>query len=138
MTIASVLLAAHLLPGFEPWVLGRPERVSSDAPPYLLRLSWERLLAGCTLLAWWIGQPSRHGEKPMLAVPVYLTTLVAIPGFGLLLGVVARRASALADHQSARFAVRTGYLKRRLRAVEGFGRRAVRSGLPVMAPDSRA
>lgn len=86
--IASLLLAAHLLPGFAPWVLGEPERISSDAPPYLLRLSWDKLLVGCTLLAWWLGQPSRHGDKPMLAVPVYAVTLLAVPGLALSLGVV--------------------------------------------------
>lgn len=86
--IASLLLAAHLLPGFAPWILGEPERISNDAPPYLLRLSWDKLLVGCTLLAWWFSQPSRHGGKLMLAVPVYAATLLAVPGLALLLGVV--------------------------------------------------
>ncbi|UCJ15885.1 CPBP family intramembrane metalloprotease [Pseudomonas sp. MM211] len=87
--IASLLLAAHLLPGFEPWIIREPERVSSDAPPYLLRLSWDKLLVGCTLLAWWIGLPSQHGDKPMLAIPASAATLLAVPTLALLLGVVA-------------------------------------------------
>ncbi|SDH36191.1 hypothetical protein SAMN05216588_104143 [Pseudomonas flavescens] len=86
--IASLLLAAHLLPGFAPWILGDPERISSDAPPFLLRLSWDKLLVGCTLLAWWLGQPPRQGDKPMLTVAVYAATLLTVPGLALLLGVV--------------------------------------------------
>lgn len=87
--IASLLLAAHRLPGFEPWVLAAPERISVDAPPYLLRLSWDKLLVGCALLAWWLGQRPRPANKPILAVPVCLLTLIAVPGLALLLGVVA-------------------------------------------------
>jgi len=86
--VASLLLAAHQLPGFEPWVFGNATRISEDAPPYLLRLSWDKLLVGCTLLAWWLCQPPRQLGKPMRAIAVCVLTVVAVPGLALLLGVV--------------------------------------------------
>ncbi|XXF07148.1 CPBP family intramembrane metalloprotease [Pseudomonas sp. D1-3] len=87
--IASVLLAAHLLPGFAPWVITQPQRISADAAPYQLRLSWDKLLVGCTLLAWWLGLPPRPGPRPAFVVPIFIVTLLAVPGLALLLGVVA-------------------------------------------------
>ncbi len=87
--VASVLLAAHLLPGFAPWQLAEPQRISADALPYLLRLSWDKLLVGCTLLAWWLGLPSKPAQRPTLLAPIFILTLLAVPGLALLLGVVA-------------------------------------------------
>lgn len=87
--IASVLLAAHLLPGFAPWIIVEPQRISADAAPYLLRLSWDKLLVGVTLLAWWLGLPSRPNPRPRFVVPIFIVTLLAVPGLALLLGVVA-------------------------------------------------
>lgn len=85
---ASLLLAAHQVPGFEPWVVASATRVSGDAAPYLLRLSWDKLLVGCTLLAWWLGQPLRQAADPTLAMVVCVLTLVAVPALALALGVV--------------------------------------------------
>lgn len=87
--LASILLAAHLLPGFTPWQLAEPQRISADAPPYLLRLSWDKLLVGCTLLAWWLGLPPRPLQKPAWIAPIFIITLLAVPGAAMLLGVVA-------------------------------------------------
>lgn len=87
--IASVLLAAHLLPGFAPWTIGQAQSISADAAPYLLRLSWDKLLVGCTLLAWWLGLPPRPNPRPRLVVAIVIVTLLAVPGLALLLGVVA-------------------------------------------------
>lgn len=87
--VASVLLAAHLLPGFSPWVIAAPQRISADAAPYLLRLSWDKLLVGCTLLAWWLGLPPRPAPRPALIAPIFIATLLAVPGLALALEVVA-------------------------------------------------
>ncbi|SHL86235.1 CPBP family intramembrane glutamic endopeptidase [Phytopseudomonas punonensis] len=86
---ASVLLAAHLLPGFTPWVIGEPQRISADAAPYLLRLSWDKLLVGCTLLAWWLGLPASTAQWPTFTAPTFVMTLLTVPCLALLLGVVA-------------------------------------------------
>lgn len=86
--IASVLLAAHLLPGFQPWEIAQPQRISADAPPYLLRLSWDKLLVGCTLLAWWLGLPPRPAQRPAWIGPIFIITLLAVPALAALLGVV--------------------------------------------------
>lgn len=87
--VASLLLAAHLLPGFTPWLITEPQRISADAPPYQLRLAWDKLLVGCTLLAWWLGLPPRPAPRPGLMLPIFIVTLLAVPGLALLLGVVA-------------------------------------------------
>ena len=87
--VASLLLAAHLLPGFTPWLITEPQRISADAPSYQLRLSWDKLLVGCTLLAWWLGLPPRPAPRPGLMLPIFIVTLLAVPGLALLLGVVA-------------------------------------------------
>jgi len=87
--LASVLLAAHLLPGFQPWEIAQPQRISADAAPYQLRLSWDKLLVGCTLLAWWLGLPPRPLHRPAWIAPTFIITLLAVPGLAMLLGVVA-------------------------------------------------
>lgn len=89
VVVASVLLAAHLLPGFTPWLIAQAQRISADAPPYQLRLSWDKLLVGATLLAWWLGLPAAPRQRPRFVLPIYIVTLLAVPGLALLLGVVA-------------------------------------------------
>ncbi len=86
--LASVALAAHLVPGFSPLSLGEPQRVSPDAPPYALRLSWDKLLVGMTLLAWWLGRPARPAPAPQRAWLAVLTTLLLVPLLALGTGLV--------------------------------------------------
>ncbi|BAN49489.1 CPBP family intramembrane glutamic endopeptidase [Metapseudomonas resinovorans] len=87
--LASVALAAHLVPGFSPLPLGEPRALSVDAPPYALRLSWDKLLVGATLLAWWLGRPSPpaawSSQRAWLAV---LATLLLVPLLALGTGLV--------------------------------------------------
>jgi membrane protease YdiL (CAAX protease family) len=87
--VAGVTLAAHLLPGFSPWTLWQPRQISPDAPPYALRLSWDKLLLGTALLAWWLGQPSRPVISPARALWVCLLTLLAVPVLAIAVGLVA-------------------------------------------------
>jgi hypothetical protein len=87
--LASVALAAHLLPGFAPWPLWPARQLSSDAAPYALRLSWDKLLVGLTLLAWWLGQTRRTSAQPTRAWAVALLTLIGVPPLALALGLVA-------------------------------------------------
>jgi membrane protease YdiL (CAAX protease family) len=84
--LASIALAAHLVPGFAPWPLSPPRQISSDAAPYSVRLSWDKLLVGLTLLAWWLGQPRVTRAQPAWAV--VLLTLVGIPLLALALDLV--------------------------------------------------
>lgn len=85
----GIALAAHLLPGFQPLTLWPPRLLSPDAPPYALRLSWDKLLLGLTLLAWWLGRPPTAGYNPRAAWPVAIATLLLAPLLALALGVVA-------------------------------------------------
>ncbi|WP_137972599.1 CPBP family intramembrane glutamic endopeptidase [Pseudomonas sp. F(2018)] len=86
--LGGIALAAHLLPGFQPTLLWSPRQLSDDAPPYALRLSWDKLLLGLTLLAWWLGQPSRPTIHRRLAALAGLITLLAVPLAALALGLV--------------------------------------------------
>ena len=86
--LGGIALAAHLLPGFQATPLWPPRQLSGDAPPYALRLSWDKLLLGLTLLAWWLGQPPRPAVQPRLAALAGLTTLLAVPLAALALGLV--------------------------------------------------
>ncbi|HSX72542.1 MAG TPA: CPBP family intramembrane glutamic endopeptidase, partial [Pseudomonas sp.] len=78
----------HLLPGFEPTPLWPPRQLSADAPPYALRLSWDKLLLGLILLAWWLGQPSRQPARTGRVLAVGAATLLAVPLLALGLGLV--------------------------------------------------
>ncbi|MEO4048157.1 CPBP family intramembrane glutamic endopeptidase [Pseudomonas sp. CAU 1711] len=84
----GIALAAHLLPGFQPLALWSPRLLSPDAPPYGLRLSWDKLLLGLTLLAWWLGRPPVAQRKAWAAWPVAAATLLLVPPPALALGVV--------------------------------------------------
>ncbi|WP_159972316.1 CPBP family intramembrane glutamic endopeptidase [Pseudomonas sp. 8Z] len=87
--LASIALAAHLVPGFTASELWPPRTISQDAPPYALRLSWDKALVGMALLAWWLGRPSpAHGDWRR-ALPFSLTTLLLTPPTAWLIGVVA-------------------------------------------------
>lgn len=86
--LAGTALAAHLLPGFAAWPLWPARPLSGDAPPYALRLSWDKLLVGLTLLAWWLGQSRPNRVRASRAWGVALLTLGGVPLLAWLLGVV--------------------------------------------------
>ncbi|TBU86457.1 CPBP family intramembrane glutamic endopeptidase [Phytopseudomonas dryadis] len=88
VVLGSLLLAAHLLPGFEPWNLRPARLLSSDATPYVLRLSWDKLLVGSTLLAWWLGQRRADAVSTRLALLTAAATLLLVPALALMLGLV--------------------------------------------------
>lgn len=86
--LACIAFAAHLVPGFSATPLWSPRQLSVDAAPYALRLSWDKLLVGVTLLAWWLGQ--KTPSKP-LSKNVWFTaalTLLGVPLMALALGLV--------------------------------------------------
>ncbi|TWC39056.1 hypothetical protein FBY03_105185 [Pseudomonas sp. SJZ079] len=89
--LACIALAAHALPGFSPWQLWPARQISVDAPPYALRLSWDKLLVGLSLLAWWLGQAdsSLTRLQPRKLGAAMLLTLIGVPLLALQLGVVA-------------------------------------------------
>lgn len=86
--LSSVALAAHLVPGFSPLSLGTPQQLSPDAPPYALRLSWDKLLVGMTLLACWLGRPTQPAPAPSRAWLAVLATLLLVPALALAVGLV--------------------------------------------------
>jgi membrane protease YdiL (CAAX protease family) len=86
--LSSVALAAHLVPGFSPLPLGEAQKLSPDAPPYALRLSWDKLLVGMTLLAWWLGRPAQPAPSVQRAWLSVLATLLLVPLLALGLGLV--------------------------------------------------
>ncbi|MHA6493690.1 CPBP family intramembrane glutamic endopeptidase [Pseudomonas borbori] len=87
--VAGIAFAAHLVPGFSPWPLWPTRQISADALPYALRLSWDKLLVGVTLLAWWLGRPHGATRRPVYAAGVALLTLLGVPLVALTIGVVA-------------------------------------------------
>lgn len=90
--LASLALAAHLLPGFTPLALAAPRALSPDAAPYALRLHWDKLLLGASLLAWWWRESASRrpaSARPRAAWSCALATLLGVPALALALGVVA-------------------------------------------------
>lgn len=90
--LASLALAAHLLPGFTPLALAQPRPFSPDAAPYGIRLHWDKLLLGATLLAWWWSGAAarpRPAAQPLRAWCCALATLLAVPALALAIGLVA-------------------------------------------------
>ncbi len=85
----GIALAAHLLPGFRPTELWPARQISPDAPPYALRLSWDKALVGAALLAWWAGRDERKAAGRLHAWPIAMATLLLAPSLAWLLGVVA-------------------------------------------------
>ncbi|NWL80272.1 CPBP family intramembrane metalloprotease [Pseudomonas taiwanensis] len=86
--LSSIALAAHLVPGFSPLVLAEPQQLSSDAPPYSLRLSWDKLLVGMTLLACWLGRPALPAPATQRAALAVLATLLLVPALAVAIGLV--------------------------------------------------
>ncbi|GAB3386066.1 CPBP family intramembrane glutamic endopeptidase [Azotobacter armeniacus] len=90
--LASLALAAHLLPGFVPLLLAEPHPLSPDAPPYGVRLSWDKLLLGATLLGWWWTEAAtrpRAPARPGRAWACALATLLGVPTLALAGGMLA-------------------------------------------------
>jgi len=90
--LAGLALAAHLLPGFIPLPLAEPRPLSPDAPPYGLRLSWDKLLLGATLFAWWGAEGRQDTPSPpwnRRAWLCALATLAGVPVLALAIGLVA-------------------------------------------------
>lgn len=90
--LAGLALAAHLLPGFIPLPLAEPRPLSPDAPPYGIRLSWDKLLLGATLLGWWWTEAVAHPQvqaRPGQAWVCALATLFGVPVLALALGLLA-------------------------------------------------
>ena len=86
--LACIAFAAHLVPGFSATPLWPPRQLSPDAAPYALRLSWDKLLVGVTLLAWWLGQhrPTRPFNHSLWLAAAL--TLLGVPALALGLGLV--------------------------------------------------
>ncbi|GGK00611.1 CPBP family intramembrane glutamic endopeptidase [Pseudomonas matsuisoli] len=86
--VASIALAAHVVPGFLPLNVRTPYTVSADAPPYQLRLSWDKCLVGAALLGLWPwGAPARGTSRCRIA-SVCIATLIGVPALAMLIGVV--------------------------------------------------
>lgn len=86
--LASFALAAHLLPGSESWTLWPARQLSSDAPAYALRLSWDKALVGATLLVWWLRRPAPASGSMDYASIVAVFTLFAVPMLAIASGLV--------------------------------------------------
>lgn len=87
--LASIAFAAHLVPGFSPLPLAEPLRLSPDAPPYALRLSWDKTLVGMALLGWWLGRTAPTIASRWRATAVTAAaTLLAVPALALGLDLV--------------------------------------------------
>ncbi len=86
--LLCIALAAHALPGFSATTFWNARQLSADAPPYSLRLSWDKLLVGVTLLAWWLGKnvPSQPPRRALGWVAGL--TLLGVPVLALALGLV--------------------------------------------------
>lgn len=88
--LGGLALAAHLLPGFASLPLAAPRAISPDAAPYTLKLHWDKLLLGATLLGWWLRQPRPNPTAGAPGVALCaLATLLAVPPLALALGMVA-------------------------------------------------
>lgn len=87
--LGGLTLAAHLLPGFTALPLATPRPISPDAAPYALKLNWDKLLLGATLLSWWWRQPRPGPARPGRAGQCALATLLGVPLLALALGMVA-------------------------------------------------
>lgn len=87
--VASLALLAHLLPGFSPRPLWPAVQLSADAAPYALRLNWDGLLVGLTLLLRYQAPRTPHPRAgwPQLLVCCGLTLLL-VPALALALDVV--------------------------------------------------
>ncbi|MCE5363015.1 CPBP family intramembrane glutamic endopeptidase [Pseudomonas anguilliseptica] len=86
--LACTALAAHAVPGFTATALWPARQLSDDAPAYALRLSWDKLLVGVTLLAWWLGQPAANRPQTYRVWLTAALTLLAVPVLAMGVGLV--------------------------------------------------
>lgn len=87
--LGAIALATHQLPGVHPLILWPSRQLSNDAATFVLQLSWDKLLLGLVLLAWWLGQPRHPVRHLRLALMVASTTLLVVPLLAMALSVVA-------------------------------------------------
>lgn len=85
--LGSLLLAAHLLPGFTPLPLGPPEDLGG-ASPWQLRISPDKAMVAALLLVWWLGQPRTDWRSISLTVLASGASLIFVPLLALAFGVL--------------------------------------------------
>jgi len=89
--ILALALSLHLLPGFHPAVLFHDVRLTPDAAPFALALSFDKAAAGLLLLAAFSARVTSWrqfaSQLPTIAVAASVTSLVAI-GIALAAGYV--------------------------------------------------
>jgi len=76
--IGAIVLAAHLLPGFDPLPLGPPQDLGGAAP-WQLRLSPDKAMVAALLLAWWLGQPRAAWRSKRCTWLVSVACLASVP-----------------------------------------------------------
>lgn len=86
--LTCIAFATHLVPGFNATLLWPARLLSADAAPYTLHLSWDKLLVGMTLLAWWLGQKNQPKPLSKGAWWSAALTLLGVPLMALGLGLV--------------------------------------------------
>ncbi|AGA85912.1 CPBP family intramembrane glutamic endopeptidase [Stutzerimonas stutzeri] len=85
--LGSLLLAAHLLPGFTPLPIGPPQDLGGAAP-WQLRISPDKAMVAALLLAWWLGQPRTAWRSIRLTLLASGACLILIPLLALVSGVL--------------------------------------------------
>lgn len=85
--LGALLLAAHMVPGFNPLPLGPPQDLGGAAP-WQLRISADKAMVAVLLLAWWLGQPRSHWRAPRLTLLVAAACLSLVPLLALSTGVL--------------------------------------------------
>ncbi|AHY42119.1 CPBP family intramembrane metalloprotease [Stutzerimonas decontaminans] len=85
--LGSLLLAAHLLPGFTPLPIGPPQDLGGAAP-WQLRISPDKAMVAALLLAWWLDQPRTAWRSISLTVLASGASLIFVPLLALAFGVL--------------------------------------------------
>lgn len=85
--LGSLLLAAHLLPGFTLLPIGPPQDLGGAAP-WQLRISPDKAMVAALLLAWWLGQPRTAWRSISLTVLASGASLIFVPLLALAFGVL--------------------------------------------------
>jgi len=85
--LGSLLLAAHLLPGFTLLPIGPPQDLGGAAP-WQLRISPDKAMVAALLLAWWLDQPRTAWRSISLTVLASGASLIFVPLLALAFGVL--------------------------------------------------
>jgi membrane protease YdiL (CAAX protease family) len=86
--IAALGLALHLVPGFENPIVVASTRISPDAAPYSLRLSFDKASAGLLLLAFYAPRASTAAHwLAVLRTALVMTLVTAVVVFGFAVAV---------------------------------------------------